>query len=366
MNRQSTHPLRLEPGQIWGNHYEIRRLVARGSVTEVYRAFAPALKTEIALKIMTFRPEDAGRSAGLHERFFEALRACAGLEHPNIGRIFDYGEIEGRYYIAMEYIEGTALRDVLSERRSGLPEERALDIFQQVADAVAYAHSKGVVHQDIRPGNVILADGGARPVVIDFGMMGVLSGDEQSTAEYSPRAPLYMSPEQASGGEVGPAADIYSLGILLYEMVTGDVPFKGTSATRVLVQHLQQEPRLPSDLNIQVDLAVETAIMRALAKRPEDRFESPLSMIELIRRTPDPQEFDTVTLHTDNLQDFRQRAAAAARPVSGPPPEKVLPPSGGTPRLSARSFSFGVLVGALLVLLTLIVIVGVLLSQMGG
>ncbi|MBN2472503.1 MAG: serine/threonine protein kinase [Anaerolineae bacterium] len=365
MNRQSTHPLRLEVGQIWGNHYEIRRLLARGSVTEVYRAFSPTLKSELALKIMTFRPEDDARKARLHDRFMEAMQACTGLSHPNIGRIFDYGEIEGRYYIAMELIEGAVLRDVLSERRSGLPEERARHIFQQVADAVAYAHSKGVIHQDIRPGNIMLADDGERPVVIDFGMMGVLSGDEQSTAEYSPRAPLYMSPEQAAGGTVGPASDVYSLGILLYEMVTGDVPFKGSSAARVLVQHLQQEPRLPSDLNIQVDVAVETAIMRALAKRPEDRFDSPLSMVELIQHTPDPQEFDTVTLHRDSLQEFRQRVATV-RKSSGPPPEMVSDNPDGMPRMSARSFSFGVLVGVLLVLVMIALAVGLLLTQGGG
>lgn len=364
MNRQSTVPLRLQPGQIWGNHYEIRKLLARGSVTEVYRAFAPALKAEVALKIMTFVPEDEERQARLHERFFEAMRECAALDHPNIGRVLDFGELEGRYYITMELFEGPTLRDVLSERRDGLPEQRTLHLFGQIADAVAYAHSKGVVHQDIRPGNILLADDGERPVLIDFGMLGVLSGDEQSTAEYSPRAPLYMSPEQAAGGEVGSQSDVYSLGILLYEMVTGDVPFKGSSAARILVQHLQQDPPLPSDLNVSIDVAVETAIMRALAKKPEDRFDSPLTMLEMIRRTPDPQEFDTVTLHNDSLQEFRQRAATVRR-ASGPPPEKVSSEVSDANRISARSFSAGVLVGGLLVLLVLVVIVLLLASQGG-
>lgn len=366
MDSRSTTNLQFKPGQIWGNNYEMRRRIARGSVTEVYRAFAPTLKTEVALKIMTFRPEDDSRVDRLHDRFFAAMQMCSGLEHPNIARIFDYGEIDGHFYEAMELVEGSTLRDILSARRTGLPEQRALDIFAQVADAVAYAHSKGVTHQDIRPGNIMMADDGERPVVVDFGMLGVVSGDQQSTAEYSPRAPLYMSPEQASGGEVGPRSDVYSLGILLYEMFTGDVPFKGVSAARVLVQHLQQSPRPPSELNIGIDLAVETAILKALAKKPEDRFDSPLSMLESIQRTPDPQEYDTVTLNRESLRDFRQQVATT-RLTTSAPPEKIstaeikgLP----QPRTGVGTFSAGVVVGILLVLVVLVVAVLVL-SQAG-
>jgi serine/threonine protein kinase len=335
MNQQPAAPLQLQPGQIWGSNYEIIRLLARGSVTEVYRAYAPALKAAVALKIMTFRPEDEARQVRLRERFYVAQRSAADLEHPNIGRIYDFGELDGRFFVAMELIEGPSLRDVLSERRRGLSVERALAIFQQVCDAVTFAHSQGITHQNIHPGNILLADGGQRPVIVDFGTFGALSGDIHSTAEFSPRAPLYMAPEQAAGETVGPRTDVYALGILLYEMVTGDVPFKGLSPTSVLVQHLQQAPRPPSELDTTLDPAIESAILKALSKQPEDRFSSPFAMLEAMGHRDDALDFDTITLPRELLGDIHRQASAfrpAASPTPNPtsarrrePPQALLP-----------------------------------------
>ncbi|GAB4572372.1 MAG: hypothetical protein Kow0077_11660 [Anaerolineae bacterium] len=301
----------LEPGQTWKSKYIVRRLLGRGNMGLVFRAYASALKTEVTLKILFVRPVDSARYEQLKTRFLETMKACADLEHPNIARVLEYGEYDGRLYLVRELVDGPTLRDVLSERRSPLPFDQTLSIFQQVADALHYAHHRGVIHQDIRPGNVLLADSGERPVVVDFGLLGVMSGDSRTTAEYSPRAPLYMSPEQASGGSVGPRSDVYSLGVLLYEMVTGDVPFKGMSPAAVLVQHLQQPPRPPSELNPGLDVAVEMAIMKALAKNPAERFESPLALLEAIQQQSDPDEFDTITLSRESLRDFRERAMAS-------------------------------------------------------
>ncbi len=343
-------PLQLAPGQIWGNNYEIRRMLARGSVTEVYRAYAPALKTEVALKIMTFRPATDAGTARLRERFQQGMRGVVGLEHPNIGRVYDYGELEGYCYTAMELINGPSLRDLLSERRRGLPETYALSVFQQICDAMTFAHNQGLTHQNLHPGNILLADDAQRPVVIDFGMLGMLSGDIYSTAEFSPRAPLYLAPEQAAGEAVGPWTDVYALGILLYEMVTGDVPFKGLAPTSVLVQHLQQPPRAPSELNPGLDPAIENAILKALSKRPADRFQSPLAMLEAMRPPDNPLDFDTITLTREDLQDVRQQAAIlqpALKPAAGTVAEEQ-----GAPQAPL----FPVLVGVILVVIVILVV----------
>ena len=309
----STAP--LEPGQRLGR-YEVRRLVGRGSVTATYRAFSPELQADVALKVISHRFLSQADAAASQHRFHQELQAAASLYHPNIARIFDYGVAENVYYVAMELIDGPSLRDLLSESRRGLPQDQALQIFRQVADAVGYAHSRGVIHQDIRPGNVLMA-GGIRPVVVDFGLIRVLGDDEMTTAQFSPRAPIYMSPEQASGQEVTPSADVYSLGVLLYEMVTGDVPFKGSSAARIMVRHIQEAPRPPSHLAVGLDPRVEAVIMQALAKDPAERPASPRSMIEALEREINAEDFETITLPKDEVREFQQRARAAQDAAQG-------------------------------------------------
>jgi serine/threonine protein kinase len=347
-------PAPLAPGEKLGP-YEIRRLIHRSAITTVYRAFSSDLNIDVALKTLHFPPEDQDKAIKIQHRFFHEIQASTTLNHPNITHIYDFGQ-EGRlYFIAMEYVEGTSLRDVLSERRGGLPQDRVLQIFRQVTDALAYAHSKQITHQDIRPGNILLEDTG-RPVLGDFGLMRVVSDDEETTAKFSPRAPLYMSPEQAAGNEITARADIYALGILLYEMVTGDVPFKGHSAASILVQHLQQVPRPPSELAVGLDMRIEVAILRALAKNPEDRFASPRSMMESIEREINTQEYDTVNLTREATSDFRQKVEKS-RVVRAPAPVDEPPESPMNRRMTT------LMIGVIVVVL---VIVGVLLvTQIG-
>ncbi len=319
--------LPMEPGQSLAG-YEIRRLIHRGMIADVYRAASAGLGADVALKVLRIFPESEEKAVELQHRFYHEFQAIAALQHPNIVRIYDFGQDAGRYYIAMEMVEGTTLRDILSERRGGLPHEQALSLFNQVADALAYAHSRDIIHQDIRPDNILMA-GGVRPVVVDFGLMRVISDDQTTTAEYSPHAPFYMSPEQAAGGEVTARADIYSLGILLYEMITGDVPFKGGSAARILVQHLQQSPRPPGELVVGLDPRVEQAILRALAKDPAERFSSPRSMIETLEHPVNSGEFDTITLTRERATAFRQRvqdvqSQQAPQVVTPAPPAQAI------------------------------------------
>ncbi|NPV66085.1 MAG: serine/threonine protein kinase [Anaerolineae bacterium] len=354
----------LEPGQVWQG-YQIQRLLGRGTLTEVYRAFSPALNAAVALKILTFRPTDEDKAAALQQRFFQALPACAALDHPGIARVYDYGQAEQHYYIASQLIEGKTLLDVLSERRSGLPQARALTIFRQVAEAVAYAHSRGVAHQDIRPGNILLA-GPETPVVVDFGLLRVATGDAQTTAEFSPRAPLYMSPEQASGAEVTPQADIYSLGILLYEMLTGDVPFRGSTPVQILLQHLQRDPRPPSELVPDLDPRVEAAILRAMAKNPADRFSSPLDMVAALEEPAQNLDYETISLTRQDIQQVREhfRQVKSAPPQPAPRPDSVpeMPPAAGEP----DKVRWWIWVWVVLALLIVLALGALVISQLGG
>ncbi len=290
--------------------YEIRRVLGRGSVSEVYQAFSAEMNVEVALKLIVPSLNSEAEAAAWERRFIQELQGVVGLSHPNIARTLDFGVRGDAYFIVMELVPGSSLRDLLSQGRKGLPEDQAVFIFRQVADAVAHAHGKGVLHQDIRPGNILMAEA-TRPVVVDFGLMRILADDGTTTAQFSPRAPIYMSPEQAAGREATPASDIYSLGILLYEMVTGDVPFKGASAARIMVQHMQEAPRSPSALNVDLDPRVEAAILQALAKEPGQRFASPRSMIEALEQSGGGEEYDTVTLSKHDISEFRYRAQAA-------------------------------------------------------
>lgn len=298
----------LGPGQ-WIGGCEIRRLRGRGTTAEVYMAFSPDLNAEVAVKVL-HPPMEEGHEAAVEARFRRQLSKISQLYHPNIARVYDYGVDGGQFYIIMQLVQGPSLRDILSERRGAFPQEQALALFRQLAEAVNYAHTQGVLHEDLRPGNILLADG-ERPLVTDFGLRRVLGEDDLTTVEISPRAPIYMSPEQAAGRSVSARADIYSLGVVLYEMVAGDVPFRGESATRILVQHMQAVPRPPSELNVEVLPRTEAAILRALAKAPEERFPSALDMIDALVPPPETDDYDTITLAKETGRNLREDLHAA-------------------------------------------------------
>ncbi len=359
MTHQPVIPVPLEPGTTLA-HYRINRLLGRGSAAEVYRASHIETGEEYALKALHIRASDQTLA---RRRFEREMAVVARLDHPGICRVHDFGCVSpGSYYIVMDLIEGTSLRDVLSERRDGLPLPKALDIFQQVVEAVNYAHTQGVIHQDVRPSNILLANG-VRPILVDFGIVRMLDQDDVTTAEFSPRAPLYMSPEQAAGREITPRADIYALGILLYEMTTGDVPFKGGSAARVLVQHLQASPRPPSELKGDLDTRVEAVILKALSKEPHERYGSPLAMLDDLTDEQQADNYDTITLTRGEARAFRDELKAAQaqyQQQAAPPPEQAVSP---TPPAPDRRL---LLIGGAVLVIALIVVALVLLLQGAG
>lgn len=268
----------LKSGDTLGK-YEIKGLLGRGAMAEVYRAYNPALQNDVAIKVMN--PSVMASEDGT-ARFKREAQAAARLSHPNIMRVFDF-EIEGdMYYMVLELLDGPTLKDLLGEYPEGMPEDMALLVFSQIAEAVGYAHSQGIIHRDIKPANVIMVSD--RAVLTDFGLARIADQAQLSATGSSAGTPAYMSPEQASGAEITSKSDIYALGVLLYELMTGTVPFKGETFASVLVQHIQKVPPMPSELIGDLNPVIEAVIMRALSKDPKTRYANAEVMVRELKQ----------------------------------------------------------------------------------
>jgi serine/threonine protein kinase len=233
-------------------------------------------------------------------RFRREAQAVAALSHPNVIRVFDFDTINGVHFMVMELIDGPALNAVIGQYPKGMTLDTALHIFKQLADAVAYAHDRGTIHRDIKPGNVLMASG-SRPVLTDFGLAQILGGDRLTASGMSSGTPAYMSPEQASGDEIRAESDIYSLGIMLYEMITGQAPFQGNSFATVMLKHIQEPPPRPSVLIQDLDPQIERVILRALEKDPANRFHSARDMVTALSSTSLSETSDAAPVPADKM-----------------------------------------------------------------
>ena len=266
---------RAEPGTVIAGRYELVRLLGEGGMGAVYQARQLSMERMVALKLIhahiASRPEVAAR-------FHREMQACSRIEHPSTIQVFDYGEAEGgRLFLAMEYLEGRSLAAIL-KADGPLPPERALHVARQIARALGAAHHEGIAHRDLKPDNVMLLDRyGERDVVkvLDFGIARFFDGDAggQMTQEGALLGtPAYMSPEQALGRAVDHRTDLYSLGVMLYELTVGRLPFQADSLAGYLVAHASEAPPLPSLLAPgRVPAPLEALILRLLAKAPDER-----------------------------------------------------------------------------------------------
>jgi eukaryotic-like serine/threonine-protein kinase len=271
----------LTAGQKLGK-YEIKQLIGRGGMAEVYLARNPDLNNDVAIKLL--HPYVIGTEE-IVRRFRQEAQAVAALNHPNIIRVFDFFASENTFYMVMEYIKGSSLRQLIADHPNGMPLDLALQIFVPLAEAVGYAHEHGVVHRDIKPDNVLLASK-TRPILTDFGIARVASMARITSDQgHNFGTPSYMPPELVLGNEARPQSDIYSLGIMLYEMVTGDVPFRGESITTIVLKHLQDSPP-PLKVGGNLDPNVERVIMQALRKYPDERFATVGEMLQALRGVP--------------------------------------------------------------------------------
>ena len=254
----------LERGQGVDDRYTLVGRLGSGGMADVWLADDRMLDRQVALK---FLHESFGRDASFVERFRREAQAAAGLAHPNIVGVYDRGETDGRHWIAMEYVEGAALNELIERR---LETGEAVEIIRQVLAGASFAHENGVVHRDLKPQNVLI-DGEGRARVADFGIAraGVSSITQTGSVLGTTQ---YLSPEQAQGLEVTAATDIYSVGVMLYEALTGRVPFEAESPVAVALKQVSEQPRPPSELNPKVSPALDAVVLRALAKDPANRF----------------------------------------------------------------------------------------------
>jgi hypothetical protein len=265
-------------GQRVGGRYEIEELVGTGGMSSVYRARDTVLERPVALKVLH---EHFSSDPEYIERFRREARAIARLNHPNIVTVIDRGEFEDRQFIVFEHVVGETLKDVVA-REGPLPVPQALALTQQVARGLAFAHENGVVHRDVKPQNVLLDENGTAKVT-DFGIArSIEPGDELTETGTLLGSSDYIAPEQASGERVDERSDQYSLGALLYELLTGEVPYTGDGFMAVAMKHVRDP--VPSVLarRPNVPHAVDEIVTRAMAKRPEDRYPSMAALMAAI------------------------------------------------------------------------------------
>jgi serine/threonine-protein kinase len=256
--------------------FEIISELGRGGMAVVYKARQADLQRMVALKIL---PPELSRDRTYLQRFLQEARSAAALEHPHIVPIYAIGEAQGYNYIAMKYITGKTLKDVV-QAQGALNIQQTATMLEQVADALDYAHSQGVIHRDIKPSNM-MAERSGWVYLTDFGLArGSENAQGLTLAGTVMGTPEYMSPEQAQGlATIGPQTDIYALGVVLYELLTGQVPFQADTPMGMLVARLQYAPRPPRDYRSDLPEAVEDVIMRALARKPEARFATARDMV---------------------------------------------------------------------------------------
>jgi streptogramin lyase len=248
--------------------YRIESLIARGGMGEVYLATQSFPERKVALKLL---PHDLATDAAFRERFIRESNAAASVEHPNIVPVYGAGESSGELYIAMRYVQGEDLRSLL-DREGPLPPERAARICSQIADALEEAHEHGLVHRDVKPGNILISKGD-RAYLTDFGLIrrSKLETDLTKTGQFMGTVD-YVAPEQIKGEEVDGRADIYSLGCVLYECLTGDRPFGRETEVATLYAHLEDPPTMPSARRPELSRDLNAVVAKAMAKRPDDRY----------------------------------------------------------------------------------------------
>ena len=256
----------VEVGSVVDGRYNVQAKIGGGGMADVWLAEDSHLQRRIALKVLHRR---FAQDREFVMRFQREAESAAGLQHPNIVSVFDRGEWEGTYYIAMQYIEGPTLKQLID---SGITVEQGVAVIRQVLQAAGYAHRQGIVHRDLKPQNV-LVDPEGKAVVTDFGI--ARAGVSEITQTGSVMGtPHYLSPEQAQGFDVTAVSDLYSIGVMLYEALTGRVPFEGESAVAVAMKQVSQMPQRPSSIQPRVSPALDAVVMRALEKDPGQRFQS--------------------------------------------------------------------------------------------
>jgi serine/threonine-protein kinase len=249
--------------------YQVVAELGKGAMGLVYKARDPMLERTVAIKTVSLSM-DPGERAEYEERFNQEARAAGGLNHPNIVTIYDAGKSGPVAFMAMEFLEGREVRAMVAGGKA-IPAAQAVNIAAQVAEGLSYAHEHEVIHRDIKPANImVVRDGLAK--IMDFGIARMRSGDVRTQTGVVLGSPKYMSPEQVQGKRADQRSDIFSLGVVLYEMLTGKAPFEGENMTAIMLQTLNFNPDPPSRINPALPEILDFIVAKALAKRPDDRY----------------------------------------------------------------------------------------------
>lgn len=299
--------------------YKILAPLGQGGMAHVYRAHQENLDREVAIKVL---PPWYAADRNFVERFNQEARLVARLSHPNIVTIHDFSEEDGHLYIVMQLVDAGTLKHLLDALRTGnqnapsgtgaMDVLEANRIFQQIASALAYAHEKGIIHRDIKPVNVLM-DRANRPILSDFGIAKVLAGAKDLTRPGAGvGTPEYMSPEQCKGEHVDRRADIYALGIVLYEVLTGRTPFVGDNYPAIAHSHIYEEPPDPRIFNRLISLPLRNVMLRALQKKPEHRYQHASEMAKALERAV--QAYNSA----DNYTEQTLRPASIDRAPTSP------------------------------------------------
>jgi len=309
----------MSPSEPLTERYQRNTHLARGGMADVYAGYDTLLGRKVAIKVLH---SQLSSDEAFVKRFRKEAQAAANLSHPSIVGIYDWGEVDSEYFIVMELVEGRSLREILRSGGSLLP-RRAVEIAADVCSALGVAHRAGIVHRDIKPGNILIAPDGAVKVT-DFGIARAWDDSAELTKTGAViGTATYFSPEQAQGKPADTRSDLYSLGVVLYEMLTGTPPFKGDSPMAVAFQHVSQAPVAPSVLNPDVPPALDAVVLRALHKEPGLRYQS------------------ADELRADLLAALRGEAPAVVVPPAGDAATRVMtaavPPVGGVPVPNPRN-----------------------------
>jgi beta-lactam-binding protein with PASTA domain len=340
--------------------YKILERIGSGGMADVYLAEDTHLGREVALKVLHRR---FAQDHEFVERFRREASSAAGLQHPNVVGVFDRGEHEGTYYIAMEHLPGRTLKEIVATE-APLPQERVIDLGVQILAAAAFAHRRGVIHRDFKPHNVIVdEDGNAK--VTDFGIARAGASEMTETGSIMGTA-QYLSPEQAQGHAVTAASDLYSIGVMLYELLAGRIPFEGDSAVSVALKHLSEPPPPLSHFRPDVSPALEAVVMAALAKDPAQRWQSADEFAAALETTrgqldaggngQDTAAFAPVPVPAP----MPAEDVAYAEPVDDGPPPPQEPTPEGKRRRRWPMFTIGLMTLALAGLLAYLALAGLL------
>jgi Protein kinase domain/Galactose oxidase, central domain len=316
--------------------YRIEELIGRGGMGAVYRAYHPSLGRHVAVKVL---PAYLREDEEFRERLRQEGQAIAGLRHPNILQIFDSGEDQGLLYLVTEYVRGGTLAE-----KMGTPQslERTLEMVRPVADALDYAHARGILHRDVKPSNILLtADG--MPVLADFGLARMSGAERLTRTGVGVGTPEYMAPEQGAGEDAGAAADRYALAVVAYELLTGRVPFKAETPLAVLLAHMHRPVPPPRDIHAGVAAGVSEVLIQGLAKAPEDRFPTAAAFVAALDAAGNPT-YAASSPSNQAVDTAAPQAARAAVATAVPTSASGAAPTQGRVLLSRRSAIAGLVI----------------------